>query len=208
MDIRVLKLLLITSFILLPGCTIFSIKNRDPEGGIELLSEKSDNTLIPIGVIRGDDNWSGADLSQWKIGKQILNDTSQLSPFFIKNNIKKVLVKISVAKDLTDTWGPVPPILPDFSKGYIQVAWYDVTDLKNEKKFFAGQMSYKMYSFILFFPYGIYDILSRRVTGDWDSEAGVGQNIFSLRREQAAAELNRQMIKKIVANNFQIPKPN
>lgn len=183
------------------GCTLISIKDI-PNADISNVSKTMSGELINISVIR--DNRKNEDISKTKPGQQIIKDLKTIESSLRKKGIVNILVKVSVAKDLTGACSNCLFLWPEFITGHIQVDWYQVSG-GAEVKLYSKKTEYKMYSHILLFPYSVYDIISRIFKGEWDSGFDLGNNLISTKRELAAASSNRQMVKEVIENNFEIP---
>jgi len=199
--------LLLLSILSSTGCSVLSIQEIP---NVEFQKESSsDKENSPVNVSVTEKRIQDWDLLKSRPGKEIADDLHRLDPFFKKKNIENIYVRVS----LEDIQGSCPSCLfiwPEFITANIQVEWAIREKVGSEysyKIINVKKISYKEYTQIFLFPFGIGKLIWNIAAGEWDSELGIGRNLFGFTDfEKAAAKLNKLMVKEVIDNNYKLPE--
>jgi len=199
-------IVILIGMFVISGCTIFSKKTSYPEGLNEVIKQKipTSNDFVAR-VIRYNE-----DITSSRPGQKIVSELNILAPMFQRKNIHNIEVQIDLYKD---TKGDCPQclaafaIIPEIATRNIEVKWITTDKLGVSTVLNSAKLEYTTYTQIFLLPVGIYYLVGRVLSGNWDSILGFKENFnYSGMRIDAAAELNSIMIQEIIKNNYEIPK--
>ncbi len=200
-------IVLLSSNVLITGCTLVSIKS-DILDSVHHDSVVNPDPSFPVRVIklRGP-YFADEDIGNSKTGRQIVSDIQIKKQQFIAAGISELIVEVNVNKNFKNTfWGPLC-VLPDINEGEIEVSWIAIFSDHSKNQIYSRSVPYKEICEFLFFPYGLTMDIIRPITGNWDESLGFFNNFMGMAvRDIQSANLNALMVQDLIQNRFSIPK--